>query len=407
MQEFNVTLIASPGTGGLVTGGGTFAAGGSRSVKAISAAGFEFLDWSGSISAPTPALTFVLQSNMFLQANFIPNPFAPFKGNYAGLFSGTNGVALTNSGLFTATVTDKGNFSSKLQLAGQSYLLSGHFSLHGFSSSIPRKGLSPLSILLQLDLSGSNTITGQVSDGIWTADLLANRAVYSRKAPAPQAGRKYTLAIAGSDDASLQPGGLGFGRASVNSLGALTFSGELGDGTAVYQSSFVSGQGQWPLYLSLYSGKGVMLGWLTFTNEVDRDVTGQVNWMKAPQRSKLYAGGFAGEPPLEVVGSVYAFTNRVPLLGINQGEVILKSGNLWQSITNQIQFATNKIINLGPSNRLSLAITASSGLFRGSVMPQAPGKPVPFSGILLQKPNAGYGHFLGTNQSGSVYLGPE
>ena len=107
------------------------------------------------------ALAFVMQDGLILQANFIPNPFIPLAGSYAGLFSDTNGVAFQSSGFFRATVTAKGSFSAKLQLAGKTYSRSGHFSNDGlYSNSIPRHGLSPLSISLSLDLSGANGLAG-------------------------------------------------------------------------------------------------------------------------------------------------------------------------------------------------------------------------------------------------------
>ena len=142
---------------------------------------------------------------------------------------------------------------------------------------------------LQLDLS-NGPLTGTISDGTWTADLLANNAVYTKANPAPQAG-KYTLLIPGSENAATQPGGNGFGAVTVSDLGAITFSGTLGDGTRVTASSVVSHDGQWPFYVSLYGGKGSILGWLSFTN--DGAISGQTGWFKlAMPAAKLYPGGF-------------------------------------------------------------------------------------------------------------------
>jgi hypothetical protein len=46
-------------------------------------------------------------------------------------------------------------------------------------------------------------------------------------------------------------------------------------------------------------------------------------------------------------------------------------------------------------------------LFQGSVINPATGKPIAVKGALLQKQNLGFGYFLGTNQTGSVFLGPQ
>ena len=62
------------------------------------------------------------------------------------------------------------------------------------------------------------------------------------------------------------------------------------------------------------------------------------------------------------------------------------------------------VIN-GSSNALSLNLTLSSGLFSGSATVPGTKQKVSFKGALLQNVDVGYGYFLGTNQSGSVYFG--
>ncbi len=380
----------------------------SYTMTAKPAAGFVLSNWTDNVAGvvgTTAALTFVMQSNLVLQANFIPNPFLPVAGNYQGLFYDTNGVAQQSSGLFTATVTSKGSFSSKWLLAGKSYSLSGQFSVGGVASnSILRKGLGPLSAQLQLDLAGGEMLSGLVSDGAWTAELIANRAVYSKTNFAPQAG-SYTLVLPGSDDAATQPGGDSYGTLTVSTIGGIKFAGVLGDGTKVSQSTIVSRAGQWPLYASLYSGNGSVLGWITFTNQLTDDLNGLVSWIKLAQLSaKLYPGGFTNET--EAIGSMYRFTNGVRVLNLSTGIVWLAQGNLGESFTNQVALGLdNKVTNLS-SNNLSLSLTTKSGLFKGSATAPGAAKAIPFSGVVLQKQNAGFGYFLGTNQSGEVFFGP-
>ena len=367
--------------------------------------GYVFSNWLGSIAASTPKLTFVMLTNTALQVNFIANPFTPVTGTYKGLFYDTNGVTLQSSGFFSAKTTSRGSFSANLQLAGKSYSLSGPFSITGWASNfVARSGLKPLTVLLQLDLNGGNELTGRVSDGTWAAELFANRSVFNSKTnPAPQAG-KYTLRIPGGDDSSAQPGGDGFGVVTVGSSGNVTFTGTLGDGTKVAQTTVVSQEGLWPFYASLYSGNGLILGWLTFTNEASDDIRGSVGWIKLAQPARtFYRIGFTNET--EAIGSKYAFTKGIPVLDFSTGQVWLAYGNLPESFTNRIVFGTNKVTNLS-SNKLSLTLTTSSGLFKGSVVNPATGKAIPINGAVLQKQNFGSGCFLGTNQSGRVYFGP-
>ena len=155
---------------------------------------------------------------------------------------------------------------------------------------------SNTAIWLQLDLSGGDAITGNLSNALWTAELAANRAVYSKANPASQAG-KYTLVLPGSPNADIEPGGDGYGSASVDPSGNITFSGTLGDGTKVSQVATVSKEAQWGLYIPLYSGQGSVLGWLTFTNQADSDLEGLVNWIKpAHSVTNVYPAGFTVHP---------------------------------------------------------------------------------------------------------------
>ncbi len=400
----------------LVSGNGTLApsrtakalqAGKKYTLTATAAKGSVFAGWvsNGIVVATTPKYTFFVESNVVLQASFIPNPFIPVVGAYHGLFYVTNDAAEESSGSFIATVTKTGAFSAKLRLGAGSYSYSGEFSVTGAASkSIPRPGLSPITVELQLGLT-NGPLTGAISDGTWTADLVADVAVYSKANPAPQAG-KYTLLIPGSENASAQPGGNGFGAVTLSDSGTVTFSGILGDGTPVTSTSIVSSEGQWPFYASLYGGKGSILGWLTFTN--DGVISGQTGWFKQPQATaRLYPGGFTNST--EVIGSAYQYTNGLPVLGFTEGQLSLTNGDLAQSITNQIVLGPgNQATEPSASNQSAdkLTFKPSSGLFKGSVLNPETGKPIAINGIVLQNQNFGAGYFLGTTESGSVLLSP-
>jgi len=383
----------------------------SYTISVTPANGYLFANWTdgaGHVLATTPKYKFTMTPDLILQANCIPNPFIPLKGTYAGLLADTNGFTSTNAGAFSATLTDRGSLSAKLQLSGGTYRLAGSFLTSGaYSNSIAGPGRSPLAVQLQLDLlGGSQTLTGLVRSSTWTADLLAHRAVYCRTNPAPQAARKYTLVIPGAVDPATGPGGYGFGTLTVDVSGNLSFSGLLGDGAKVTQASVLVGQGQWPFYLSPYAGKGLVQGWLQFlTNGTNQDITGQVSWLKlGGVPGKLYPRGFEFPDGVDVVGSLY--TNGTPLLNWTDGHglIELEGGNLSPAITNALTLGPNN--KLSGTNKLSLTLTTTSGLFRGSV--PGPGRQsISVSGVLLQKWNEGYGLFLGTTNSGSVHLGPQ
>lgn len=374
--------------------------GSTYTVTAKPLTGHIFAGWTGDVIANTAVLTFTMQSNLVLQANFIPNPFAPVAGVYQGLFYNTNDVEHESSGFVSATVSTAGKFTAKLYIAGKAASLAGQFSATGvISTNIMRKGLTPVSAQLQLDLGGGG-LTGQLSDGSWTAQLNAFRAGTNLGL----AGR-YTVMLPGSDDSAAAPGGDGFGTAVVTSTGGLTFSGLLGDGTKVAQKVNLTPAGQWPFYVPLYSGNGSIFGWLTFAAQTNSDIDGAVSWFKLAQPAAVfYPAGFARD--LEATGSLYVFTTGVSVLNFTTGQVSLLNGNLSASFTNQIAFGASNIVTNQSTNALKLTITTSTGLFKGTVVDPSSGRTIAVNGVLLQKQNFGSGYFLGTNQTGRVYFGP-
>jgi hypothetical protein len=378
----------------------------SYTITATPSAGYLFSNWIGSVLAEGVILTdaaklnFLMQSNLVLQVNFVPNPFSRAAGTYQGLFYSSNGIADQSSGFVSAVVTSGGGFSAKLRQGNVSYPLSGQLSINGSLLTNAMTAGGRTMIWLQADLGTAERLSGGLSNANWTADLWANRGLYSQGNPSPQAGQ-YTLVIPGADSTT-QPAGHGFGTVAVDASGSVTFTGTLGDGTKVTQTAMVSSQGQWPLYLPLYRGGGSMLGWLAFTNEPDRDIDGLLSWVKSPGRSTpLYRGGFTNEP--EAAGSRYGLTNGAQALDVVNGTVILAKGNLPESITNQFFLGPNNLV-IG-SNKLSLKISTSSGLFQGTTI-SGSGKTIAISGALLQKQGAGFGQFIGADQSGSVSLEP-
>ena len=89
------------------------------------------------------------------------------------------------------------------------------------------------------------------------------------------------------------------------------------------------------------------------------------------------------------------------MLNLANGAAIFAGGDLPADITNPFSLASDNIVT--GSDKLSLKITTASGLFQGSTTNQN-GRVISFSGAVLQKQNAGFGQFLGADQSGSVVL---
>jgi hypothetical protein len=362
--------------------------------------------WSGGMESTNNPLTFTMYPGFVLQANFVLSPFIAVAGSYNGLFSEFENNRIESSGFFSLKLTDLGAFSSKMILGSQRISFSGKFALDGLATiTVARAGASPLTVQLTLDLvDGTDQITGTISDGTWTASVLAHRAVFNKTDNlAPQAGR-YTLIVPGDDqDAANQPGGDSFGTVTVDAGGNVKFSGVLADGTKVSQRVPLSKNGWWPLFVPLYSGSGSILSWVGFVESSEASFTGVFNWIKPAQpNGKLYMDGFTVQR--EFSGSSYRPpTNSLDrVLQFSEGGVEFSAGDLAEGFENEVILGdNNKVSNLG-INRLTLSITLSSGLFSGSVTPPDGTRSVSFRGALHQKQNYGSGFFLGTDQSGRV-----
>lgn len=137
-----------------------------------------FGGWNGAAISNKAVLNFEMKSHLVLTANFVPNPFAPLKGTYTGLIFETNNVRATNSGFIKLKVTSRGKFSGKLTLDGRNLRLHGALDYLG-NAEIPllRRPISPVLVTLNLDLSGANGISGEVTDGNWVSVLAAKKAL--------------------------------------------------------------------------------------------------------------------------------------------------------------------------------------------------------------------------------------
>jgi hypothetical protein len=315
------------------------------------------------------------------QATALPTASAG-KSTYNGLFYESDAVRPQSAGAFKVSVTTGGKYSGTLQMARGRYSFSGQFgALCQGTNVVVRKGTNSLTVHFSLKPGTSGQLVGNCSDGSWTAQIYGGMSAFNSKTnPAPYMG-KYTLEIPGQQNAPSFSLGNGFGTVQVDGNGNVKLGGTLGDGTKLSQSAPVGADGTWPLFAPLYSGKGLVIGWISFANRPDDDLHGTVNWIKLPApTAHVYPGGLSEQS--DAVGSVFIPGPQPFLFGKAQ----LRLGD-----------AGNGLI-------MALKVSPTTGVFNGSILNRTTGKPVPFQGALLEKLNTGYGFVVVTNQSTPVTL---
>jgi hypothetical protein len=358
--------------------------------------GAKFLGWTGDMTSSPPALTFTVPAaGLHLVANFS----YPTAASYSGLFYESSGIEFLKSGAIGLTTTAKGGYTGTLKTGARNYSFSGHLDSNGAGTN----SAGPYTVQLQLS---DDQITGTVSsNAVWSADFVLNRAVFNgTTSRAPYAG-KYTILLPGSEDPTdtQNPQGDSYGFVTIDTSGNLQFSGALADGTPMSLSAKVSKDGLWPLFFRLPNGNGQVLSWQTFANI--GNVSGLFSWIKQPNpNAKRYPLGF--NFPNNSLGSSYN-PSLAPVTGFTQNGLVLQGANLYAPIISTVTLnAANMVTKTAGGNRLSLTLTPSRGLFRGSVFDVNSGKTVNFSGAILQNLGFGSGFFLNTNLCGQVYFGP-
>jgi hypothetical protein len=273
-------------------------------------------------------------------------------------------------------------------------------------------GLANLLLNLQVDLySGSDVMSGSVSsvDGSWTSAFEADRAIFSVANPAPTAGI-YTFVLPRPDSLLPGPDGHGYGLVSVSSNGVVSLTGFLGDATAEAQTGgtiSVSKDGNWPLYMSLYSGKGLALGWINVANIINTtNVAGSVTWIKpANSTNQFYPAGFTND--LDVVASTYIAPGLgVPILAAAVTSFVISGGDVSVPLTNAITLNASNQITVAPPNALQLNATVSTnnGAITGTFINPTTGATNSFKGAVVQSDNFAAGQFSSATNAGAILI---
>jgi hypothetical protein len=258
----------------------------------------------------------------------------------------------------------------------------------------------------------------------WTVPLLAmrSRAVSTNETPG-----RYNVAIPPvGTNSSIAPGGCSYGTVILASNGTVALTLHLADGTspAFSCASYLAEDGSFPFFAPLYGGEGVILGWLSFTNDAttpaDLEST-NLAWAKLPVADRFYTHGFSTwTNPFAgmAIGSRYvapaAGTNilrtavnnagsaDVPLF-LTEGADGAVSVNASAAYDPQDNAFTVQTPN---PDEVALTLTAANGLLDGSFVPAHDAKAIAYRGILLPGTGMGFGFFVGTNHdTGAFFFG--
>ncbi|MBA4148309.1 MAG: hypothetical protein H0X66_09350 [Verrucomicrobia bacterium] len=381
---------------------------------------------------------FLMEEDMVVNANFIPNPFYRFGGVYNGLFSDTNnGVAYESAGFVTLKVTPKLGFSGKLLLNGNALGFSGKLGIDGTASAttkIRSKSFEKpeVTVRFALDFNGaSETLSGTVAqDGEWVSDLKADRVIWTTNIleQATAFANAYTMLLPGFTNKNEGPIASGYGLVTIDKRGKLKLAGGSADGQVLKQATVVSKDGAWPFFAPAYKQvrfhsltqkkitetKGFVLGWLNYeTNALGNMApAGNLHWINTGADS-LYANGFTNQN-LEVIGS--RWLPPIAKSGIRAVEmtnvvISFAEGNLSEPFEARFMVSSNTTLLALKTetylNKVKAGLAAKTGLLKGTFAhPEDPAPPTKYAGVLVQDYNFGSGFFIGTNESGSVELDP-
>jgi hypothetical protein len=369
-------------------------------LKAVPGANNIFAGWTGTFTSSKNPLTFAMTGGTLVEANFIPNPFTPFAGTYNGLFTAADGVvAVNNSGMLKGlAVTSKGTYSGSLLIDGLSKNFTGTFdgNLDASNSVALSAALGKVSVLLTLVSNGSSpVVTGILSGNNWlSTNLVAFRATNL------QASGEYTMTIDHDPATAASPLGSGYALIA-NSAGAsarpasasATIAGALADGTAFSQTVPVAADGTIPVYAKLYSGQGLLIGWINLNNPADDSLS----WVHGTVKNNFFGGAFTSMNPIRLS----PWPNAPASSALPGNLSVVTSG-----ATNEIPltFASGKLNFTGASGSISVAgsIAPKTGLVKATI---TNGKTkTTAAGVILFNSTGGSGYYLSKTNAGPITL---
>jgi hypothetical protein len=358
-----------------------------------------------SIVGTNLTFSFIMESNLVVQANFETNYLVGADGRYDGIFYPSDSQATaTNSGLiYNLVLKTNGVYSGKLYLAGASYPMSGVFNSAGNATeTVNRSAAAGGSVTLDLNIPSQIApwqITGSVQGADW---ISTNLNIYPPAANTNNA-TNYTLLLPQDTSVSNAPANYGYALIT-NMAGMIHIGGALSDGTSFTGLvEPLNALDQFPVYASL-TNKGLLLGQLSLdASNYGAVPAGGLLWFKPPTPKSLYPGEFSAV--LEAEGSPWT-NSAAALAGLFQTneQLTFSGGGLASNVECAVDLITSNTFNTSPSFA-SGSINRANGLMT-LTFTNASGKKVTAYGAVLQNTNLGGGFFLGATNAGTITLSP-
>jgi peptidyl-prolyl cis-trans isomerase A (cyclophilin A) len=346
----------------------------------------------------TPTLTFTMYTNLTITANFVSNYFPVVQGTYYGLVapSDRNDMNVSNAGLCKISSTSVGSFSGTLSMLGKTFPFSGKWDYAGNATGvvISRPGIGNLTANLSIDLSNNlGKITGTVTGTNVAAILDASRNVTRLTSTTVPAPRNYVMIFpTQSTNSDL---GDSFATVAVSSAGTISIKGLMSDNTSWSESVGVGQSGNFPLFASLYSGHGLIIGLQEFAdNSVAR-------WIRPAISNAYYAKAFTTD---EFINELHPYVRPTA----NSTYTLRFGGDTLTEVDYSVHAtATGQLVVSGGTGKLpSLVVTATTGAISGTWTDSANGKWT-LKGIFQDPTAGGTGFILGPHgQTGYLHIDP-
>lgn len=374
---------------------------------------------AANAAGTTPSLSFNL--------HILATP-ASARGNFTVLIPRHPTINDSLGGSLSFNVTSLGGFTGTLKMGAEAARsITGQLEVPVNGSSptahlvLARTGKPAWLVELTLNSGSVGHLTGTITEDVMggaSVSIDGYRHPWAADTPAGTFAGRYTAEFEQLDSSASLPQGSGYAALTADLNGVAAWSGKQADGTPCTGSTTLWPTGEAPMYQTLYSGKGSVLGapqiLMPVAPAVLRTLAGTLSWSKKAQTTRAYANGFSATS-LQVGGGAYIAPQKgeivIGLPDVAAGQVNaaiefhkggIEAAAMFASLDQQFRFdsagkATFAGTALNPAGVKITTLTGTTGVFSGAFTLVDPGpvtRIVPFEGILFYERKKGAGFFL-------------